>query len=56
MIGHLGMRAGEPHIADDGMLTGPASSGQHRPALSRRKETAVSLSPQGGLCSEFICR
>ena len=26
MIGHLGMRAGEPHVADDGMFTGPASA------------------------------
>ena len=55
MMGHLGMRAGEPHVVADGMLTGPASAGQHQPAQSRRKETEVSLRLQGGLCSEFIC-
>ena len=47
MMGRLGMRAGESHAAADGMLTGPASAGQHQPALSCRKETAASLRPQG---------
>ena len=54
-MGYLGMRAGESHVAADGMLTGPASAGQHQPTQSCRKETAASLRPQGGLCSEFIC-
>ena len=41
-MGRLGMRAGESHAAADGMLTGPASAGQHQPALSagRRQQRA----------------